>query len=262
MTIDQWYAQKKGTSILVPGGGKGNNGQCIQAVDDFRHEVQGLPYVYTPNAKDWWENFEGLGLSKDYVKVTSGNLQPGDIIIWGPLSATDPQGHGDVVSRGGSFSDFWAYDSNWGRVYDPKTGYPILHEVHHNDTFNSKILGALRLKGKGTTSMPYTPEDYKLGAQAAGFQLGKDTNYDPNISNDAFVQMLFKYAPRITKDMEHALADKLTGIKGVIGSHYNSQFEGQLVATHYPKMVDFWANQPKASDQAATVLKPGNYKVQ
>lgn len=148
MTPAQWFAEHQGTAILVPGGGSGNNGQCEQAIDSFHHEVNGLPYVYTPAAKDWWYDFNQLGLSQWYTQVVNGQFEVGDIILYNPLSASDPQGHGDVCSRAGSVHDFWAYDSNWDAThFHDIHGYPTLHEVHHNDQFNQYVLGSLRFKG-------------------------------------------------------------------------------------------------------------------
>lgn len=91
--------------------------------------------------------------------------------------------------------------------------------------------------------MSITREQYLVGAEAIGTTYGKDFNYNPNINVDQFVNFLLGQAPIITSDMEHALADQITGVTSVIGKDYNSQFVGQKVVTHYPQMVAFWIGQ-------------------
>ncbi len=155
MTADNWYQQNKGKSILVPGGGAGNEGQCVQAWDSYIHDVQGVPYFYTPAASDLWFHFTQLGLDKYFTQIIKGSpVQAGDSVIYDSrVGAT--QGHVDNCSRSGGAQDFWAYDSNWGHVNDPITGYPVLHEVHHNDYLNNYILGYLRLKGGNVDNVNY-----------------------------------------------------------------------------------------------------------
>lgn len=155
MTLDDSYQQHQGTAILVPGGGARNNGQCAQWADTVYHDVYGLPYIYTPAAKDWWYNADALGITQHFDKITDGSIKKGDFVVWNPLSLTDPEGHIDVASRDGNSSDFYAYDSNWDATHFHDTeGYPILHEVHHADNFNKFIIGVLR--PKGATMIPLT----------------------------------------------------------------------------------------------------------
>lgn len=179
MTLDDCYSQHKGTAVLVPGGGTGNNGQCEQWADLVLHDVFGLPYIYTPSAKDWWYDFDKFPqLKNNFDRI--GKDQPpkkDDYIIYDPLSANDPQGHVDTVSRdGGTLQDFWAYDSNWdARTFHDAAGYPTLHEVHHNDIFNEKIIGYIRKKGGSTIMKPtqqqVTDEFAKFGASPNQQQL-------------------------------------------------------------------------------------------
>lgn len=150
MTLDQCYNTHKGSAVLVPGGGTGNNGQCAQWADTVLAEVYGLPYVYTPAAKDWWYKFDSFPqLKNNFDKIAKGQpIKKGDYIVYDPLSPGDPQGHIDTASRDGVINDFWAYDSNWNAsAFHDKNGYPILHEVHHVDAFNTRVVGYLRKKG-------------------------------------------------------------------------------------------------------------------
>lgn len=146
MTPIQWFDTHKGQAILVPGGGTGNDGQCEQAVDSFIHEVFGLPYVYTPNAKDFWLNFNGLGLDQHFIQIPYGQpILANDIIVY-DTRVGSISGHIDVASRNGIITDFWAYDSNWGGIRNTQ-GYPILYEAHHTGVYNTYIYGYLRFKG-------------------------------------------------------------------------------------------------------------------
>lgn len=147
MKLRAWYLENKGTSILVPGGGSGNNGQCEQAMDSVLHDVYGQPYVYTSAALDWWTKFDKFPqLKKNFTKIHVGQpIKTGDFIIYDGRTGS-PYGHIDVAAANGTIKKFQAYDSNWGNVRDPKTGYPILHDVLHNDSFNSYVVGYLRKK--------------------------------------------------------------------------------------------------------------------
>lgn len=146
MTLSKCYQQNKGKSVLIPGGGKGNDGQCVQWADVVMKDVYELPYIYTPGAIDFWTKFEELGLDKNFDKIKAGSaIERGDYLIY-DARVGSKYGHIDVASRDGVVYDFWAYDSNWGGVKDPKTGYPILYEAHHNDKYNDYIVGYLRRK--------------------------------------------------------------------------------------------------------------------
>lgn len=152
ISLDECFQQHQGTAILVPGGGTGNNGQCAQWSDTVLHDVYGLPYVYTPAAMDWWNDADELGLTASFDRVTDGTIRKGDFVVWLPLSADDREGHIDTASRDGSYADFWAYDSNWDAAnFHDRNGYPTLHEVHHADALNVKVIGALRSKEDNMT---------------------------------------------------------------------------------------------------------------
>lgn len=148
MTGKEWYQKHKGESILIPAGGKGNNGQCAQAADSYMKEVFGLPYIYTPAALDWWTKAPALGLTENFNKIPAGQpVLAGDYVIYDQRVGAR-EGHIDMASRDGTVKDFWAYDSNWGGDAFKKNGYPVLHEVHHNDAYNNYIVGYLRRKDK------------------------------------------------------------------------------------------------------------------
>lgn len=154
MSLDDCFNQHKGTAVLVPGGGAGNNGQCAQWADTVLHDVYGLPYVFTPAAKDWWYNFDSFPqLKGNFDKIPRGQpIKKGDFIFYDPLSANDPQGHVDVASKDSpNVNSFTAYDSNWDATnfYQVINGvkYPALHEVVHADGFNGKVIGYARKKG-------------------------------------------------------------------------------------------------------------------
>lgn len=155
MTLNDCYTQHKGTAVLVPGGGTGNNGQCEQWADLVLHDVYGQPYIYTPAAKNFWYDFDSFPqLKNNFDKITKGQpIKAGDFIVYDPLSATDPQGHIDLASKDSTtLNNFWAYDSNWDAAhFHDANGFPTLHEVNHADGFNSKVIGYLRKKG---TTMP------------------------------------------------------------------------------------------------------------
>lgn len=101
-------------------------------------------------------------------------------------------------------------------------------------------------------------------AEAAGFQFGKDFNYDGNkfISADALAQLIYGQAPRITAEDEKRVAEGATGIKNVIGKDYNSQFLGKLRVNYAQAMEDFWNAQPKAGEGEFKTLSAGKYKVE
>lgn len=151
MTLDQCYQKYQGTSILVPGGGAGNNGQCAQWADTVLHEVYGLDYIYTPAAKDWWNKADALGLTQHFDKITDGSVKKGDFVVYNPINAIDVQGHIDTAAQDGNRNSYVGYDSNWGGLAFYKNGYPILHTVTHADSYNKFILGSLRLKGGSMT---------------------------------------------------------------------------------------------------------------
>lgn len=109
----------------------------------------------------------------------------------------------------------------------------------------SEDIAGVRVITKGDDMV--TREQYMQGAKAVGTEFGKDFNFDPNRSLDQFVQFLDSQAPRIQAWQESELADKITGVKNVIGKDYNSPFVGQRVVTHYPKMVDYWISQRRES---------------
>lgn len=146
MNLHDCYSEHQGTSVLVPSGGAGNDGQCVQWADLVLHDVYGFDYVYTPGAIDWWNNFSSIPqLAINFDQITDGSIKVGDFVIYdGRVGSV--YGHIDVASRDGSVHDFWAYDSNWGGSPFKIDGYPVLHEVHHNDAYDNYILGSLRRK--------------------------------------------------------------------------------------------------------------------
>lgn len=147
MNLRACYLKHQGTSVLIPGGGAGNEGQCAQWADTVLKEVHGQPYVYTPAALDWWTKFDTFPqLKRNFVKVHAGQpIKTGDFIIYdGRVGSV--YGHVDVAASNGTIKNFAAYDSNWGGKRDPKTGFPILHNVQHNDSFNNYIVGYIRKK--------------------------------------------------------------------------------------------------------------------
>lgn len=160
MSPDSWFNRHKNTAILVPGGGDGNAGQCVQAMDSYLYEVYGKPYVYAAGALDIWNGtlLDKLGLSR----IRAGQLVlPGDFVFFS-ASVGAVQGHVDIASRAGTPTDFYAYDSNWGgAAFKNAAGYPLLHEVRHNDIYNNYIVGYYRIPaGKGAeapkeAAMPY-----------------------------------------------------------------------------------------------------------
>lgn len=146
-TLEETYNKYKGQAVLAPGGGAGNQGQCLQWSDIVLNEVYGLPFIYTPAALDWWVKAGSLGLTVHFNKIPAGSpVKKGDFVIYDARVGA-PEGHIDVASNDGSYNDFTAYDSNWGgKAFYNSAGYPTLHEVRHNDKYNGFIVGYLRSK--------------------------------------------------------------------------------------------------------------------
>lgn len=155
LTLTQWFDTYKNTAILVPSGGAGNDGQCLQAMDSFIHEVYGTPYIYTPGAIDVW--YKSLLDAHGFVKVMPGAaVLPGDLLFYdgiAPKPGGGFYGHVSIASRGGTYGDFWAYDSNWGgQAFLNSKWQPVLHESRHNDGYNKYITGYYRFAGGGRGS--------------------------------------------------------------------------------------------------------------
>lgn len=156
MTLQDCYNQNQGHALLIPGGGAGNDGQCVQWADTVLHDVYGFDYIYSPAAKDWWELFDTFPqLVNNFHKVSDDSVKAGDFIVYG--TGVGPYGHIDVAAADGSLGNYTGYDSNWGgAAFKNAQGFPILHTVHHADSYNQYILGALRLKG----GFMYSPDDW------------------------------------------------------------------------------------------------------
>lgn len=150
MSPSTWYAASVGKAILVPGGGAGNDGQCLQAMDSYLHDVYHKPYLYVTGAIDVWYGglLDQYGFSRHYPGEA---IKAGDFLFYdgiAPKSGGGFYGHVSIASRDGVYTDFWAYDSNWGgSAFNNSQGYPTLHEVHHNDGYNKYINGWYRLDG-------------------------------------------------------------------------------------------------------------------
>lgn len=174
MTLSQCYQQNQGQALLTPGGGDGNNGQCVQWADTVLYEVYGLQYHYA-NAIDWWNNPGEL--LANFNQINDGSIAAGDFVIYG-TGVGSKYGHIDVAAQDGNYSSYVGYDSNWGgsRYYN-SAGFPILHEVVHNDTYNKYILGVLRLKGGNNmadTSKPTSTQVGKIYPTLVGRQPTQD----------------------------------------------------------------------------------------
>lgn len=162
MTLLECYKRNEGQAILIPGGGAGNNGQCAQWADTVLHDVYGYAYVYTPGAIDWYIDAEALGLTRYFDRVSDGTIKTGDFVIFGS-GVGSIYGHIDVAAQDGSFSSYVGYDSNWGgKAFYNAQGYPVLHTVNHNDSYNQYILGVLRLKGGNNTVSAANINDLRI----------------------------------------------------------------------------------------------------
>lgn len=141
-----WYKKHEGTAIYFTGAGKGNNGQCVVATDSALKEVYGLPYVFTPAAKDFWNKFNSIAvLKKNFTKVpyeAKSYPKKGWLVVYGE-GVGSVYGHVDICGKDGDRNGYMAYDSNWDAVnYHDKNGYPTLHQVQH--PYANYILGYLR----------------------------------------------------------------------------------------------------------------------
>lgn len=234
MTLLQCYQEHEGTSVLVPGGGAGNQGQCEQWADLVLNQVYGLSFVYTPAALDWWYSADALGLTEHFDKIPFGEpIVQGDYIIYdGRVGSAD--GHIDVASENGTVKAFWAYDSNWGGSPFVVNGYPVLHEVFHMDEYNNYIVGYLRLKGSIMNEAQAT--QLSLYLRLLDFESVEQAN-----SHSA-------------DDVSHMLADP-----GYAGALAKQIYEGvnwqqqSYKASHYDADV--------AASSNPVTLAPGVYKV-
>lgn len=155
MTPQNWFNQYQGTAISVDGI-KDNFGQCVQAVDSYLIQVFSLPEHYG-NAIDWWSNPGDL--LHNFDKITDGSIKAGDFIVY-DARVGSVFGHIDVAAQDGTIPDFVTYDSNWdAKHFHDSNGYPTLHEVHHNDIYNTYILGSLRRKGSNMDTPPVNSGD-------------------------------------------------------------------------------------------------------
>lgn len=135
MTLDQSFAANQGQSLLIPGGGEANRGQCVMWADTVYHDVYNLSYVYA-NAIDWWNNADNLSITKSFDKITDGSIKKGDIVVFNQKVGS-VYGHIDVAMEDGTFNQFLGADSNWG-------GNKTVHLVNHIGA--GYIIGALRSK--------------------------------------------------------------------------------------------------------------------
>lgn len=141
--------QKYAGQSLSFDGIEANRGQCVQWVEYVLTDKQ-FGYGLQPfwgNAIDWWNNFPGSNLAKDFDRVTYGGgsyPKAGDIVIWGS-GVGSIYGHIDLCTQDGNPGGFVGYDSNWSG----KT----VHQVNHNYT---AVIGGLRLKG---SNMPITEDN-------------------------------------------------------------------------------------------------------
>ena len=217
-------------------------GQCVSYIRQYIQAVLGLPDQRVGNAITYWNS----AYMNQYFDKVSGPLKDGDIMIWGndPGSWTGPEGH-IAISYGGKL-----LQQNGGNA-------PL--KVSIGSSFSPGYLGAYRIKGGNDV---ITVKDFNTGADAAGFKWGKDFNYDQNMPVESFVGLLNGNAPIVTTEAEHALADKITGVKNVIGKDYNSPYVGKKVVDVYPQMVDFWITQrppvapPKPSQEYVPYVLP------
>lgn len=162
MTLDECYAANQGKSLLIPGGGAGNEGQCLQWVETVTHDVYGIPYIYTPGAIDFWNKFDALGLGQWFNKITDGLIRKGDVVVFNQQVGS-VYGHIDVAMQDGTTNSFLGADSNWG-------GNKTVHLVQHNGS--QYVLGSLRLKG---VDMDYPNlGDVQNITNAYGWQRGAD----------------------------------------------------------------------------------------
>lgn len=260
MTLQQEYDQYKGKSVLVPGDSDTlDAGQCFQWFDYILHDVYSLPYIYASGAINIWQDSESYSLKPYFDFIPYSPTMPikaGDIVVYG-TGVGSSFGHVSIAGQDGIGSNYVGYDSNWGHNL-------TVHTVNHNDSYNQYILGILRFKGNNGDDMPITKEmEMSEAYKATGSYPGAAYNYQfvGTTNYNGMLTFWQSQMPLITAEMEKIVADGITGITGVVGKDYNSQFIGKPVVSTYPAMVTFWNSQPKATQSDATVLVPGNYKV-
>jgi hypothetical protein len=119
--VDNFFKRHDGFSRDVDGYPREQPFQCVDVFHLFNSEILGLGYVSaqpTGGARDYYENFDGLGLGSHYVRIKNDPNDPnqlpqkGDVIIWG--STVGEYGHIAIFSHVSSGQRFVSFDQNWG----------------------------------------------------------------------------------------------------------------------------------------------------
>lgn len=173
MTLQECFNANKGKALLIPGGGAGNEGQCVQWADTVLHDVYQLPYHYG-NAIDWWRDPKEL--LDHFDKVVDGTVKQGDFVIFNEWVGS-VYGHIDVAMEDGTTDSFLGADSNWD-------GNKTVHLVQHIG--RKYVQGILRMKGadmfEGRSAADWAAqakdaEQYKQGVvKSVSWKKGMDQN--------------------------------------------------------------------------------------
>lgn len=201
MTLDDCYQQNQGKALLIPGGGAGNEGQCVQWADTVLHDVYGFPYHWG-NAIDWWRNPSEL--LDHFDQITDGSIKKGDIVIFNEKTGS-VYGHIDVAAQDGTTQDFQGYDSNWG-------GNKTVHTVHHIGS--QYVVGSLRLKGEDMSlQADLDLANYKLGLE---IKANETTHAALDLANYKLSES--DKALRVREQQATDLINEITALKAMNGT--------------------------------------------
>jgi len=220
-------------------------GWCLR----FADKVFNIKAVY-PTA---WKAWKGTKFPHADRNFPAGVAVPVFFDWWGDVGSGRAQ-YGHVAVRG---ADGKIYSSplkgNGKSVFNSVDalvkafGGGMIYVGWAEDLSNIRIV-------EGEDMSKITKEQEIVLAQGVtGYAPGENYNYQFTGREstqdvlDAMTGFWGGQAPRISKEMESAVADGISGIQGYVGwDNYNSAFVGQPIVSHYPQMVQFWITQKPA----------------
>lgn len=230
-----------------PSGSDGDlTGQCVSLDKWFFAEMcDGFPNPFAArgHARYLGDNLVAQGLA---TRVPAGQQKEGDVVcyIYGTY------GHTGILLSGNRL--FQQNANTAGAKKRVLSDGTVVYSSTVVPLYSS--LGGVpptfyRLKHYKEGSMAnFTHAQEKVAAMmATGSQPGSNYNYefsDDEINSDnldKFLQTWLARSSTITKEMENAIADGITGVKGVIGwSGYNSPYVGKQVVSSLYACVLSW----------------------
>jgi hypothetical protein len=244
-------------------GADGNlTGQCVTLAKWFMAEMANVPNPFAArgDARNVGINLVAQGLADE---VPAGQQREGDLVVY----EYGEYGHiGVLLSGNRLFQENANVAGATKKVLSDGTVVYSSTIVPVYPSLGGVAAKYYRLKSYAGGSMAkFTKEqEQTLALMATGSVPGKDYNYPftvQDISSDALDQLLQTWSGRvttITKEMENAVADGISGIPNYIGwAGYNSQFVGKPVVAYLFPMVQYWI---KAKPAAKPTDPGGVYK--